>query len=189
MEEYFALLEDSPTKLDFIDGEVIDPWAMEAGSPEAMAGGRIRHSLIASNLTRALGPAADARGCVVLTSDTQVRVDKHGDYCFPDLTVACDEIDDDATALDDPVVVVEVLSPSTQRHDKGAKFDRYLRVPSIEEIVFVHQEEAKIELYRRRGSVWLYERAEGLSAQIEILGQPIRLTDVYRRVKLPERDE
>lgn len=188
VEEYFAILEASPTKLDFIDGRIIDPWAMEEGSPEAMAGGRLRHSLVASNMNRALGPAADARGCIVLTSDTQVQVDEQGNYCFPDLTVACGDFDDEALMLDDPVVVVEVLSPSTQSHDRGAKFDRYLRLPSVEEIVFVFQEKPCVERYQRRGRVWVYEWVEGLDAQIEILGAPLRLADVYRRVKFSPKD-
>lgn len=183
VEEYFAILEASPTKLDLIDGRIVDPWAMEEGSPEAMAGGRIRHSLIASNMLRALGPTADARGCVVLTSDTQVQVDEAGDYCYPDLTIACGNLDDEAVMLDDPAVVVEVLSPSTRGHDKGPKFDQYLRLPSIEEIVFVDQERPRIERYRRHEAVWVYEAVEGMDAQISILGEPLRLADVYRRVR------
>ena len=188
VEEYFAILEASPVKLDFIGGRIIDPWAIAEGSPEAMAGGRIRHGLIAGNLNRALGPVADAKGCLILPSDVQVRVNEQGDYCFPDLTVVCGEISQDGLMVDRPTLVVEVLSPSTKGHDKGPKFDGYLRLPSVEEIVFAYQERPLIERYRRHGDVWVYERAEGMEAQIDILGAPLRLADAYRRVEFPPED-
>ncbi len=184
-EEYFAILEASPVKLDFIAGRIIDPWAMDEGSPEAMAGGRIRHSLIAANLNRALGPIADAKDCLVLTSDVQVRVNEEGDYCFPDLTLVCGEVSQSEVMLDEPTVVVEVLSPGTKNYDRGEKFEGYLRLPSIQEIVFAHQERPLIERYRRHGEVWVYERAEGMEAQIDVLGLPLRLADAYRRVEFP----
>lgn len=174
VEEYFALDEASPTKLDFIDGQIVDP--------QAMAGGTIFHGVIASNLSRVLGPAADTRGCVTVTSDVKVRVEASGEYCYPDLAAVCGEIESEAETLLNPTLVVEVLSPGTEAYDRGPKFERYQRMPSIQEIVFVAQDKPRIERYRRHEAVWLYESVDGLQAQIEILGAPIRLAEVYRNV-------
>ena len=188
VEEYLALLEASPTKLDFIDGRIIDPWAMEEGLPEAMAGGRIRHALIPMNLARALEPTLDERGCLAVTSDVKVRFDEGDEYCFPDLTIVCGEVDDEADSIEEPTLVVEVLSRGTESYDRGTKFERYRKMPSILEIVLIAQNRPSVERFRRHGSVWVYEWAEGLDAQIEILGAPIRLADVYRKVKLKNSD-
>ena len=181
-EECLAILEASPTKLDLIDGRVIDPWAMGESSPEAMAGGRIRHGLIPINLARALEPALDERECLAVTSDVKVRFDEGDEYCFPDLTVVCGEIDDESESIEEPALVVEVLSPGTEAYDRGPKFERYRRMPSILEIVLIAQAKPSVERFRRHGAAWVYEWAEGPDARLDILGAPVLLEDVYRRV-------
>lgn len=182
------MLEASPTKLDFINGVVIDPWAMESDAPQAMAGGSYYHGVVASNLSRALGAAADARGCTTTSSDVAVRVNENGDYCFPDLAAVCGEPSLSGQILLNPTLVVEVLSPGTEAIDRGPKFERYQALSSVEEIVFVAQRRPRVERYRRHGTVWLYEAVDGLGAEIEVLGGVMRLAEVYRNVKFPPPD-
>ena len=75
----------------------------------------------------------------------------------------------------------------TEAYDRGPKFERYQRMPSLQEIVFVAQDKPRIERYRRHEGVWLYESVDGLESQIDILGEPMRLAEVYRNVVFKPR--
>ena len=175
-EEYLALAEASDVKLEFVDGVV-----------HAMAGGSLEHSAITYNAARALGPLADARGCQGLSSDTRVRVGAQGDYVYPDLSFVCSAAEREGQSLLNPTLIVEVLSPSTAAYDRDEKLEMYRSIPSVEEYLLVSSEEPRVEAYRRRGEVWLYESIRGLNASAEALGGHVRLSDLYRGVDFPPR--
>ncbi len=175
-EEYLALAEASDVKLEFVDGVV-----------RSTAGGSLEHSGIAYNAGRALGALADARGYRGFSSDVRVKVDEAGDYVYPDLTFACPETKREGLSLLNPTLVVEVLSPSTEAYDRGRKLELYLSIPSLEEVLLVASEEPRVEAYRRRGGVWLYESVRGLDGSLEALGGRLALRDLYRDVEFPPR--
>ncbi len=171
--EYLALAEASDVKLEYVDGQVL-----------AMAGGSEAHGGLQYSLPRVLGPLTDARGCRGYASDTRVKVSKGGQYVYPDLTIACPKGTFEDTSLLNPTLIVEVLSPSTSNYDRGRKLELYLSIASLEEVLLVGSEEARVERYRRHGEVWLYESVRGLDASLEVFGGRVHLADLYRDVEL-----
>lgn len=172
-EEYLALAEASETKLEFVDGEI-----------RMMAGGSASHGGIQYNLPYVLRPLTDARKCRGYASDTRVKVREGGQYVYPDLSVACPKGDFEGTSLLNPILIVEVLSPSTAPYDRGSKLDLYLTLASLEEYLLIHSEIVRVERYRRQGDVWLYESVRGREARIGCLGGEIGLAELYQDVEI-----
>jgi len=137
------------------------PWAMArpegehyelvGGEVVAMAPERSAHGLTKSWLDRRLGDAIDTAGlpCDVYVADMSVRIDSHTVY-EPDVMVRCgDRLDPNATEVTDPVIVIEILSRSTQGRDRGAKLDDYFRLPSVVHYLIAKTENRTIIHHRR----------------------------------------
>lgn len=147
--DYLTLERDSEIKHEFDAGEIL-----------AMSGGTARHSALAMNVGFALrGTRPD--GCTVFQSDMRVRVVATGRATYPDVSMVCGAIEydlDDAahTTITNPVLIVEVLSVTTEKGDRGNKWLHYQRLPSLQEYVLVSQE-PRIEIFRRTSSgTWEY---------------------------------
>lgn len=171
--EYLAAEAASPVKHEFLRGDVF-----------AMAGGTPEHGRLAANMIYELRRALEGRPCVVLTSDVRVRIRATDRSTYPDVSVVCGRIEpaaDDPDAIGNPVVIVEVLSDSTEADDRGEKFAHYRRLPSLVEYVLVSQRAPRIEVYRREGNRWaLTEAAAGESLTLESIGASIAVDAVYR---------
>lgn len=132
----------------------------EAGDILAMPGGTARHSALAARMITALGNTCVA-GCTVFTSDMRVRVVATGRATYPDVSMVCgplgyDPEDAARTTITNPVVLVEVLSVTTEKGDRGNKWMHYQRIASLQEYVLVSQE-ARVEIFRRTPSgTWEY---------------------------------
>jgi Uma2 family endonuclease len=158
-----------------------------------MAGATPAHVRITTNLTRLVGNQLDGKSCEPFDSDIQILVPDCKTVFYPDLAVTC-EIPGFAegrrATLLNPTLIVEVLSPSTDRVDRGLKFDCYRTLDSLQAYVLVHQDEPRIELYTRHpdGS-WRFEAANGIDATIrmEEIDCELRLADIYRRVVFSDR--
>ncbi len=139
VEEYLDFLRNSPdVRYEFIDGQIY-----------MLTGGTTNHSLIAANMIRELGFLLRGGPCRVYTSDMLVQVSENR-YVFPDVVVSCDERDRGVSdMLHYPRLIVEVLSPSTERRDRGKKFSYYRACPTIQEYVLVETDEQAVEVYRR----------------------------------------
>lgn len=168
--EYLALEAESEIKHEYLAGEVF-----------AMAGGSITHGALAMAVGTALSNALRDRACRVLSSDVRVRVKATDLTAYPDVTVVCQkiEVDDaDPHGVLNPTVIVEILSPSTEAPDRGAKAAHYRRIPSLREYVLVAQGEPLIEVYRRneRGNWELFvEARRGQVAELTSCGPAITL--------------
>lgn len=148
-----------------------------------MAGGSEAHDLIAANIAGELRH----RPCVVYPSDMRVKIESVGLYTYPDVTAACGErrfLDEREDTLLNPWVVVEVLSESTERYDRGDKFEWYRTVPSITDVLLVSQEKPLVEQYTRQAdSSWvLHERRAGELVVIASLGCEIAVDEIYLKV-------
>lgn len=149
-EEYLALERDSPTKHEFVDGEIY-----------AMAGGTPRHSALALRASAALENGR-AAGCTVFQSDLRVRVLATGRAAYPDATIICGPLEYDPADLrretvTNPTLLMEVLSRSTEDIDRISKRRDYQLIPSLQEYVLVSQKEQRVEVYRRSsGENWEY---------------------------------
>jgi Uma2 family endonuclease len=140
--EYLAYERDSGMKHEYDDGAIV-----------AMAGGSRRHNALASRVSAAL-EAGRRPGCIAFQSDQRIRVLATGRATYPDASLVCGPIEGDPTdptdtTLTNPALIVEVLSPSTEEDDRGAKWEHYQSIPSLQEYVLVTQAQARVEHYRR----------------------------------------
>ena len=176
-EEYLAAERKAETRSEYFAGEVF-----------AMVGASKRHNLIAANIIRVLGNQLLERACNVYPSDMRVKVSATGKYTYPDVVVACEpELFDDAEndTLLNPVVIVEVLSASTEAYDRGKKFEQYQQIASLTEYILVAQEPYRIEQYvRQNDKEWRYSEYHdaGDVLKIGVIGCEIALKDAYAKV-------
>ncbi len=176
-EKYLAAERKAETRSEYFAGEVF-----------AMVGAGKRHNLIAANIIRVLGNQLLERPCNVYPSDMRVKVSATGKYTYPDVVMACEpELFDDAEndTLLNPVVIVEVLSASTEAYDRGKKFEQYQQIASLTEYILVAQEPYRIEQYvRQNDKEWRYSECHdaGDVIKISVIGCEIALKDAYAKV-------
>jgi Uma2 family endonuclease len=160
------------------------------GQVYAMAGGRVQHNRIAKNAISALDRRLAGSPCEVFGSDQKVRVRSDGGFCFyyPDAMVVCGATDPDAVFLDNPVVIVEVLSPSTRRIDEGEKKAGYLTIPSLGAYVLVDSERPGVVVWRRRGEEFQRETYADLGAAVALpeIDVTLPLGEAYANVEWPK---
>jgi Uma2 family endonuclease len=132
---------------EYVDGDIV-----------AMTGGSIPHTKIYLNLYRSLYPHLGHRGCESYVSDVKVQTHQNSRYFYPDLVITCDPEDlKSRQFIQNPKVIVEVLSPSTANYDRGDKFKYYRQIPSLQEYVLIDSESMSVEVYHRgEGKMWLY---------------------------------
>ena len=177
-EAYLALERKSETKHEYFGGEMF-----------AMVGASKRHNLITANIIRILGNQLLDRPCNVYPSDMRVKVSATGKYTYPDVVVACEEEKfDDAEndTLLNPVVIIEVLSESTEAYDRGKKFKQYQYIESLTEYLLVSQDPYRIEQYvRQKNNEWRYIEYQSADdvLRINVIGCQFALKDVYAKVR------
>jgi Uma2 family endonuclease len=178
-EEYLALERHAEFRSEYIDGRII---AMSPGAGRP-------HALIVSALTSELERHLLESPCEVYTTDLRVKVSTSGDYVYPDLVVSCNpEFDDEHfDNLLTPVLIIEVLSNSTERHDRGAKFSLYRRIETLREYVLISQTEPRVERHVREGDFWRFSAVEGLDASLALdsVDLEIPLSRIYRKALRP----
>jgi Uma2 family endonuclease len=177
-EEYLAFERGIEIKHEYFAGEIF-----------AMVGASKRHNLITANVIRVLGNQLVERPCNVYPSDMRVKVRSTGKYTYPDVVVACfeEEFDDaEKDTLLNPVVIIEVLSESTEAYDRGKKFEQYQQIESLIEYILITQEPYRVEQYVRQSNrEWRYSEyhnAEDI-VRISVIGCELALTDVYIKVE------
>jgi len=171
--EYLAAEETATGKHDFINGEVY-----------AMAGGSLEHGALAAACARVLGQALDAKPCRVFSSDSRVRVESTGASFYPDLSVVCGKLiaaNEDAQSIANPLVLIEVLSESTEAYDRGAKAGHYRRIPSLREYVLISQNERRVEVQRlnEKGTWELHFYGPGEHVELFSAGVRFSVDAVY----------
>jgi Uma2 family endonuclease len=145
------------TSEEFIDWAMHQPsgrYELVAGRVVAMAPERTRHNLAKAKVWKALSEAVESAGlpCTVCTDGMTVVIDEHHSR-EPDAAIQCDRAPDpDAVVLDAPVLVVEVISPSSERDDTGAKLVEYFSVASIRHYLIVNPEKRVVVHHERDGA-------------------------------------
>jgi len=178
-EEYLRFEEKAPHKNQFYKGLIIP-----------MAGAKIQHNQIATNTTTALQIAV--RGLnqkyIVLNSDQKIRIDAEDTTVYADALVICEKPkfwNSREDIIVNPLVIVEVLSKSTQNYDRGEKFMLYQRLPSLQEYVVVEQHTPLVESwYQIQENTWQKTTAHGLESSLALrsLGVTLRLDEVYEHI-------
>ena len=181
-EEYLALDRAAEVRSEFLDGEM---WAMPGVS--------LPHARLQLNLYNALEAALDDRDCEVLPSDFRVRVSNRM-YAYPDVTIVCGKpvlANENQDILLNPVAIIEVLSPTTEKYDRGVKFQYYRTIESLRDYVLVAQDRVLIEQFTRtEAGTWTlrdYQQLED-AMKIESIGATLPLARIYRRVEIPPAD-
>ena len=174
--EYLAAERYRDTKHELWAGEVF-----------AMAGASYALNRIVANLVGALGNALRDRPCDVLPSDMKVLVPAKPGIVYPDVSVVCGQPqfhDAERDVLLNPTLVMEVLSDSTERFDRGQKLAGYRSIDSVRQIVLVAQHERRVEVYTRgSGGRWILDDVTGDGiANLEAVGCELALDEVYSRV-------
>jgi Uma2 family endonuclease len=180
--EYLEIERAATTKSEFYNGRMF-----------AMSGAKLEHVLITGNIAAELRASLRGRSCRVLPNDMRVKVSASGLYTYPDVSVVCGEPileDERGDTLLNPVLIVEVLSPSTEAYDRGDKFAQYQWIESLQEYVLVSQDRCRIERYIRHEEEkdWLYTAVSEPSGSITLasIGCELALAEVYYQVDLPE---
>ena len=128
VEEYLSFEEKSQTKHEYVDGFVF-----------AMTGASARHNIISGNVFSLLRAHVKGSQCRAFIMDMKARVEISNCFYYPDVIVSCGKLNDEAVVAPDPVLIVEVLSPSTASVDRREKLLAYQQVPSLREYMVVHQ--------------------------------------------------
>jgi Uma2 family endonuclease len=185
VEQYLALDESSDAKYENLDGYVFllrPPSSDYDDEAIDMAGGSIAHGAICAQVTYLLVGALRGKPCRAYSSDTRTKLAEKR-YLYPDVIVACGE--QTGTMLTNPTVVIEVLSPSTEKRDRGAKFKTYKELTTIQEYVLIGSEYQAIEIHRREGNFWRqYHYRSGDLVELTSIGVRFPFDEVYDGIAL-----
>lgn len=177
--EYLRLEARSPVRHEYLNGELF-----------AMTGGTLRHNTIAVNLTSALKTHLRNTECRPYLADVRVRVASSNAYYYPDVLVVCDGAstlpDLTSTTIHDPRLIIEVLSEPTSVIDKREKLAAYRSIASVAEYVLVSQDEACVEIYRRKGDIgWMKIDFGGAeTVRFESVDMEIDMRKIYEGIVL-----
>ncbi len=176
-EQYLEIEREADIKSEYINGEMF-----------AMSGGTLPHAILASRLIASLQATLDSRGCTIVGSDLRVRVAVKGPFFYPDLTVYCGQAelaDEYSATLLNPVVILEVLSKSSEAYDRGLKFAHYRGISSLRDYVLISQTEPRIEVFSRMpDGKWTFTEFVGSEAicRIPAVDAEVKLAYLYRGI-------
>jgi len=179
-EEYLERERKAEFKSEYYGGQIY-----------AMAGASMEHVRICGNIFAELHIALRPRPCEVFANDLRLCTDPDGLYTYPDLLVVCGQpllTDSHMDTVTNPTLIIEVLSDSTEKYDRGAKFAHYRQIESLSEYVLVSQHAPIVEQYvRQDNGKWLYSSITGLEASVEFpsISCMLELAEIYLRVEFP----
>ncbi|MFM2011904.1 MAG: hypothetical protein RLZZ396_688 [Planctomycetota bacterium] len=179
VEEYLQREATSLVKSEYVDGWI-----------RAMTGASIRHNRVAGNCFLSLGSQLKGNPCTPFNSDTKLRIDRshRKRLYYPDMQVVCESNDQLSVYQDHPVLIIEVLSPSTRAYDLHEKLDAYLSVPSLQCYIVLEQHQPIAYVMRRSNQEWIKETIQGLDATIRLpfLACSLSLKDIYEGIEFTE---
>lgn len=184
IEQYIEFDKNNEGRWEYFAGDVFD-----------MAGGSINHNRISRNLVARLEQKLEGRSCEVFTEGMRLKVPKALPYRYADAVVACGELQTETlqgqVMLVNPLLIVEVLSPTSEGYDHGLKFTAYQSIPSFREYLLVAQDRPLITHYLRQDDgQWLRRDIEGMESSVLLvtLGCELHFSDIYRLVEFPPTD-
>lgn len=176
-DEYLRLEREAQTRSEFWAGEIF-----------ALAGASEKHNLIVTNLIIALGTQLRGKPCNLYANDLRVEVQAGHHYTYPDVVVTCGDekfLDSERDTLQNPVLIIEVLSPSTAAYDRGDKFASYRTLASLQTYLLVAQDRCHLERFERQGDGhWLFSEYKDLSDMLTLgrIGCTLELREIYDKV-------
>jgi Uma2 family endonuclease len=180
-EQYLELERQAEHKSEYYAGEVI-----------AMSGASFGHNVLATNLSATLHQQLRRTKCAVMQSDMRVMAEAGRTCVYPDVAVVCGPprfVDQHPDTLLNPAFVTEILSPTTERRDRGFKSEYYRRIESLRQYLLVSQDRVHIELYTRTtDGKWVLTEANTRGDVIELdsIGCRVTLADLYEKLEFEE---
>jgi Uma2 family endonuclease len=181
LEEFYRWDDGTETHYELIEG-----------FPVAMAPPAEVHRALAVRLVSRVDSALAARRpCNAQIEAGVIRADRSDSYFEADIAASCVPIEFGRQAIEAPFLIIEILSPSTERHDRRVKLPIYRQIDTIEEILLVASDGIYAELHRRSGQQWITEILRGADAMLVLRSVPteIRLGDLYEGFVVPEDED
>ncbi|GAA5015558.1 Uma2 family endonuclease [Acinetobacter puyangensis] len=173
-QDYFALEHTSELRHEYIDGEVF-----------AMVGGSFNHARLVSTFSRLIGNHLEGHPCEVFAESTKLKVSLNhskNNYLYPDVVVDCSTDEAKDNMLTTPVLIIEVISSSSHRHDKLTKRHLYEQIPALQEYVTVEQNSVEISIRRRRTGWQIEQFFLGDDVNFESIQLTVSVETLYQRV-------
>lgn len=182
LEEYFEIERNSEEKFEFFEGNV---WCMSGASPV--------HERIVIRAGGHIDQLFRGRDCNIFSSNLKVKVPDYAPYRYPDLTVYCGEGQFEKMGgldvLTNPQMIIEILSPSTEAFDRGAKFTYYKSIPSLTDYLLIATQIPHVVNYTKQDeNEWVQREAVGLESKLflETFQIELLLSEIYRDIEFPE---
>jgi len=176
-QEYLRFERGAKEKHEYFEGQII-----------AMAGASLAHNRMVTNIVSEIGYFLKNKSCEILPSDIRISVPSFESYMYPDATIVCGkpEMEDEKfDTLKNPSVIFEVLSPSTEDHDRGKKFFFYRQIPTLKEYVLINTTKYFVEISRRQeDNSWMFEEISNADSYLNIttIDFQISLEKLYKNV-------
>ncbi len=183
-EEYLAREQHAVEKSEFVNGEV-----------RAMGGAGFDHNAIMINTATELASRLRGKRCRVMAADLRVQASSSSSYFYPDIVGFCGDPElrrEGTDTLLNPVMLLEVLSPSTEGYDRGEKFFHYQQIATLQQYVLVSQLHPRVEIFTRsQGGRWEYEVISRLTASVRLdcLDVEIPMAEIYRDMNFKSTEE
>ncbi len=176
-EEYLAIERETEYKREFVAGEIF-----------AMGGASPKHGLIAGNTAGELRNRLRETNCQVYTADLRIQAEADRAYLYPDVVVVCgrpEYRDSRRDTVTNPLVIVEVLSPTTRNYDRGDKFAHYRRLDSLREYILIDQDTCHVEHFVRKQGIWEFSESDDIQGNLVIpaLDITIALKEIYAKLE------
>lgn len=183
VEEYFAFEEQSAIRHEYYHGEIFP-----LDGPAAMAGATFAHNTIKQNCVMALRQGMRGSGCRVFDENVLLSIEQDKQFTYPDVMVTCHPDDQRETRIArHPSLIIEVLSASTEGHDRGWKFQQYQRLPELQQYVLISQNQILVESFLRDSeNNWKLIQLSNLTDLLELssLGLSITVAAIYEEVEI-----
>ena len=177
-EEYLSFERSSNVKHEYLSGHIY-----------AMAGAIREHNLITGNVAGELRAQLKGKPYETYSNDMRVRIPRAGQYTYPDVVIVCGTpqfLDDQADTLLNPLVIIEVLSSSTEAYDRGEKFRDYRSIESLSEYILISQTKRAVDHFAKINNIWTIQEVE---QEIRFVTIPCVLTfpEIYDRVEFSQK--
>ena len=170
VDEYLAFEQEGDVRHEYVDGVIY-----------SMVGASTRHNLIAGTLFSLLSSHVSDDERHVFQSDMKVRTGEA--FYYPDVMLTCGQIDMDAYYQDTPILIIEVLSDTTEAKDRLEKLVAYKKIKALQEYALVSQNKLQVEIYRRTMDGWdLLKHSERDSVHFKSVDLSIPIEEIYAKV-------
>ncbi len=182
-EDYLEIERQAEYKSEYYNGEMF-----------AFAGAGFNHNIIAVNITTFLNNQLRSKSCIVFNSDMRLFVEAFNLYTYPDVMIVCGKVnflDDNKDNVLNPLMIIEILSKSTESYDRGKKFEFYRSIPSLKEYVLVSSDRPLVEIFtKNEKNLWVLSDEKNLENLVKIssIGLDVPLKEIYFKVDFIEKD-